>query len=178
MNAATEPRDATSLRGAQAQPIGHTFWRVVGTLVMVVFASIVTVSFISAANDNARIGRLKSHGVSVQVSVTGCVGNIGGSGSNAAGYTCRGSYRVDGVRYVEVIGSKSTLSDPGSIVRGVADPQRPNTVELASAVASSSASSSAFLVPGLLTLLWVALAVVWLRRRHSSRTRSPDNATP
>jgi hypothetical protein len=135
-----------------------------GVILCAVVAVIITVSFISAANDYSRINRLKSHGVPVVVTVTTCIGNLGGSGSNGAGYTCRGSYRVKGVRYQEVIASKSTLSATGSTVRGVADPSRPSTVELASAVASSSASPSIFIVPGLLTLLLAGLVTVLLRR--------------
>src|ERR1700689_1494602 len=118
MSAPSEPRDVSSLRGPEAQPIGRNFWLVAGTLLIAVLAVIVTVSFISAANDNSRIDRLKSHGVSVVVTVTNCVGNIGGSGSNAAGYTCRGEYDVRGAAYREVIGSKTTFSAAGSTVRG------------------------------------------------------------
>jgi hypothetical protein len=171
MSAPSEPRDVSSLRGPEAQPIGRNFWLVAGTLLIAVLAVIVTVSFISAANDNARIDRLKFHGVSVVVTVTNCVGNIGGSGSNGAGYTCRGAYDVKGVAYHEVIGAKTTLSTTGSTVRGVADPNRPSTVELASAVASSAASPSAYIVPSLLALLLLAVMAI-LYRRKSSNTRA------
>ncbi len=112
-----EPRESFSLRGAEAQHIAGRFWSIAGVLVLAAFAAIVVVSFVSALNDNARIVRLKDHGIPVVVTVTSCVGNIGGSGSNAAGYTCRGSYRVHGVRYEEVIASKSTLSAPGTKLR-------------------------------------------------------------
>ena len=146
-------------------------WKITVALIAVL-AVVVTVSFISAVNDNARIDRLKSHGVSVIVTVTNCVGNIGGSGSNAAGYTCRGEYHVHGVAYHEVIGSKATLSAPGRKVRGVADPARLSTVELASAVASSSASPSVYVVPSLLTLLFAVSVFLVLRRRRTSRART------
>lgn len=138
-----------------------------GTFVLALFAVIIVVTFISATNDNARIDRLKSHGVSVVVTVTSCVGNIGGSGSNAAGYTCHGSYRVDGVRYEEIIGSKTTQSPAGTEVRAVADPNRPSTVELASAVARSTSSSSVYVVPSILALVFVVLALALLRRQRS-----------
>ena len=160
-----DPRDVTFLRGAEAQPIGRKFWFIAGVVLCVVLAVVVTVSFISATNDNARIDRLKTHGVSVTVTVTNCVGNIGGSGSNAAGYTCQGEYRINGVRYHEVIGSKTSMSDPGSKVRGVVDPARPSTIELASAVASSSASPSVYLVPGLLTLLLAGFVLILIRNK-------------
>lgn len=171
MSAPSEPRDVSSLRGPEAQPIGRNFWLVAGMLLIVVLAVIVTVSFISATNDNARIDRLKFHGVTVVVTVTNCVGNIGGSGSNGAGYTCRGEYDVKGVAYHEVIGAKTTLSTAGSTVRGVADPNRPSTIELASAVDSSTASPSAYVVPSLLALVLLAVIVI-LYRRESAKARS------
>jgi hypothetical protein len=142
-------------------------------IMLSLFAVIIVVTFISAANDNARIDRLKSKGVSVTVTVSSCVGNIGGSGSNAAGYTCRGSYRIDGTRYEEVIGSKTTQSSAGATVRGVADPNRPSTVELASAVARSKSSGSVYVVPTVLALVFVALTLALLRRA-SGRRRVKD----
>jgi hypothetical protein len=161
-----------SLRGPDARSINGRFWFVTGALLLVIFALIIVVSFISATNDNARIDRLKNHGVSVAVTVTSCVGNIGGSGSNAAGYTCRGSYRVNGVRYLEIIGSKTTLSITGTKERAVVDPARPSTIELASAVQTSSSSSSVYLVPSLLALSFVVLTLALLGRRRFSLTRA------
>jgi uncharacterized protein (TIGR03382 family) len=142
-----------------------------GALALTLFAAIIVVTFLSANNDNARIERLKSHGVSVMVTVTSCVGNIGGSGSNAAGYTCHGSYRVDGVRYEEIIGSKTTQSSAGTQVRAVADPNRPSTVELATAVARSKSSSSVYVVPGALVVVFLVLTLALLRRRRSRRSQ-------
>ena len=177
--------ELSSLRGPEAQRIGGRFWFATGALVLAAFTVAVTVSFISAAHDNSRIQRLKTRGVPAVVTVTNCVGNIGGSGSNASGYTCHGSYRVKGVRYQEIIGSKSTLSPVGSTVQGIADPDRPTTIELASAVARSSTSSSVFVVSSVLALLLVALTLIFLRRLRLSRWRptqtlveSPHAAVP
>jgi hypothetical protein len=159
-----------ALRGPDARHISDRFWLVTGTLLLGVFAIIIVVSFISAFNDNARIDRLKNHGIPVTVTVTSCVGNIGGSGSNAAGYTCRGSYRVDGVRYVEVIGKKSTPSNAGTKVHGIADPSRRSTVEVASAVRASSSSASVYFVPSVLALFLVIATIASRRRKRSSKS--------
>ena len=164
--------ELTSLRGPQAQRIDSRFWRYAGAAVLAIFTVVVIVSFISASNDNSRIDRLKSHGISAVVTVTGCVGNIGGSGSNAAGYTCQGSYRINGVRYVETIGSLSTMTIQGTKVKGVADPERPSTIELASALATSSTSSSVYVAPMLLALLVIFLALVFFRYQRLERTKS------
>lgn len=165
------PPEFTPLRGASAQRIDVRFWRYAGTAAFAAFTVIVIVSFISASNDNSRIERLKNHGISVVVTVTDCVGNIGGSGSNAAGYTCHGSYRVDGVRYLETIGSMTTMSATGTKVRGVADPERPNSIELASTLATSSTSLSVYVVPSVLALLAIGLSLVLLRRQLHQRAK-------
>jgi len=159
-----DPHDVSALRGPTAQPIGRGFWLIAGALLIAVLTVIVTVSFVSAVNDNARINRLRSHGIPVVVTVANCVGNIGGSGSNGAGYTCRGAYRINGVTYHEVIGSKTTLSKVGTKVRCVADPARLSTIELSSAVAASSASPSNYVVPSLLALVLIALISILVRK--------------
>jgi len=56
-------------------------------------------------------------------------------------------------------------------VRGVADPNHPSTIELASAVAKSSSSASVYVVPSVLVLALVIIAIVILRRRRTSRVR-------
>ena len=171
MPVAPNPHDVSSLRGPEAQRIGGRFWFVVCVLVFIVIAVFIVVSFIAAVNDNARTNRLKTNGIPVVVTITNCTGHIGGSGSNAAGYTCYGKYRVHGVRYQEVVGSKTTTSPTGTTVRGVADPSHPSTIELASAVAASSSSDSAFVVPSILAVLFVALSLVAARVRGSRSRR-------
>lgn len=174
MDTTTSP----SLRGPDARSINGRFWFVTGALLPALFALIITVSFISATNDNARIDRLKDHGVAVAVTVTSCVGNIGGSGSNAAGYTCHGSYRLNGIHYREIIGSKTASSSAGTKVRAVADPSRPSTIEVVSAVHASSSSASVYLVPSLLALCFVVLTFLFLRRRRVSRSRATVACSP
>lgn len=167
-----------SLRGPDARSINGRIWFVAGALLLALFALIIIVSLISATNDNARIERLKDHGVAVAVTVTSCVGDIGGSGSNAAGYTCHGSYRLHGVHYREIIGSKTTQSRPGTVVRAVADPAHPSTIELASRVHASSASTSVYVVPGLLALFLFVLLPVFVRRWRASQSRVSRGPSP
>lgn len=164
----------TSLRGAAPAPVGRRFWMVAGTLALVILGVVVIVSFLSAANDNSRITRMKSRGIAVSATVIECTGNLGGSGSNAANYTCRGSYTVGSTTYHEVIGSMNDFAAPHTSVRAVADPSRPSTLVLASAVASSRASNSAYLAPALLLVAFVALILAFLGvARRSRRTADP-----
>jgi hypothetical protein len=161
----------TPLRGAAAVSVGRTFWLVAGALVLAVFAAALVLSFISVASNNARIDRMKSSGIPVNVSVTGCDGNLGGSGSNGAGYTCRGVYKVGDVTYHEDIGSMTTFAATGTVVRAVADPSHRGTVELSAALATSKASGGAYVRPGLLTLVFVVLTLLFTRVAQRSRSR-------
>jgi len=169
------------LRGATAVGVGRRPWIVVGVLALALSAVVLIVSLASAANDNARVTRLKSRGIAVSVTVASCTGNLGGSGSNAASYTCSGTYRVKATTYHETIGSMSAFTTPGTHVAGVADPSQPSTVVLASSLRSASASGSVFVIPGVLVVLWIALAGLFINRlrRHPGRAPSPSlRATP
>ena len=160
----------TSLRGASAGSIGRTFWLGAAALGLVVFAAVLVVSLVSAFNDNARVERLKAHGIPVIVIVTTCNGNLGGSGSNGAGYTCLGAYRVDGATFHEVIGSMTTFARSGTAVRAVADPSNHGTIALSSAVKTSKASSWTFVPPGALAVVLIILTLLFVRvvRRRPS----------
>ena len=100
---------------------------------------------------------MRAHGVPVTVIVTTCVGNMGGSGSNVAGYVCRGTYTLDGVKYNEVISSMTTFASPGSRVYAVADPSQHGYVALATAIRNASSSSAAFAVLIVVTALLLLL---------------------
>lgn len=155
-----------TLRGAHTAAPRTGPWRVVGLIVLLLVALSLVVSFFSAANDNARIARMKSHGIPVMVSVTNCVGQIGGSGSNNAGFVCQGTYRVRGTKYHESIGSMTTFATFGTLVHAVADPAKPSTIVLATALDRSTASDGAYLVPSVLSMMFVAVVVVVVRRRR------------
>ncbi len=159
-----------SLRGASAGNIGRTFWLGAAALGLVVFAAVLVVSLVSALNDNARVERMKTHGIPITVTVTTCDGNLGGSGSNGAGFTCRGAYRVDGTNFHEVIGSMATFAAPGTAVRAVADPSNHGTITLSSAVKSSKASPWALVPPGALAV--VLMILTWLFVRVARRRPS------
>lgn len=170
----TREARVSSLRGAEARTLGRRFWLIAGTLVLLVFAAALALSFVSVTNANARINRLKSHGIPVTVTVVNCVGNLSGSGSNVSGYQCRGTYRISGETFTEPIGFKTTYSPSGTAISGLVDPSRHNSVALASAVRKSTASSSGYIPPGVLTVALIALA---LALRRVARRRPPHEAT-
>ncbi len=157
-----------ALRGPTPADIGRNHWLLAAVLGLVVLAASIVVSFTSAVNANSTIVRMQTHGIPVTVTVGDCIGNIGGSGSNSAGFTCHGSYRVAGVAFHEIIGSMSTFAKAGTIERGIADPNRHNTVELASAVRDTSPSATAYIPSVVLAVLLGALTLLlgrFARRR-------------
>ena len=88
--------------------------------------------------------------------MTTCLGQLGGSGSNAAGYQCRGSFTIDGRHYNEVIPG-NTHRPLGTTVRGGDRPGRPGLISTTGRWPASSASWRVFLLP---IVLAAALAPV------------------
>ena len=139
--------------------------------------SSLVVLFVVGAHKNTQINLLRQHGVAVEVTVSGCLGLLGGSGSNAAGYTCRGTFTIDGHRYSEAIPG-NTLYPPGARIRAVAVPGDPPLLSTVRAVESGHASWRVFILP---TLLLVVLALLGgalvLRRRRVHRVSPHRPAT-
>jgi hypothetical protein len=108
--------------------------------------------------------------VVVDIRVTGCLGLLGGSGSNAAGYACRGSFTLDGHRENEAIPG-NILRAPGTRLRGVSVPGDPALVTTTGALAGEHASGRVFILPTILAII-LALFVggLVLRRRRPRRT--------
>lgn len=164
----SETNAGATLRGPAGVKIQRRTWHFVSLVGLVIFGAALVVGYLSAANDNARVHRMKSQGIPVTIRVVDCIGNIGGSGSNSAGYTCRGSYQVQRTNYTEIIGSLNSFSAPGTKLPGVADPSRPSTVILASTVRTSTTSDAPYIPLGILTVIFLALVMGLLKsiRRH------------
>ncbi|HEV8064166.1 MAG TPA: hypothetical protein VGP46_05010, partial [Acidimicrobiales bacterium] len=114
----------------------------------------------------------------VEITVTGCQGLLGGSGSNAAGYACRGSYSLDG-RHVDEPLPGSTLYSPGSLISGVAVPGDPSLVVPDRILVTEHASDEAFILPlGLSagSLLFAGIAIRRRRRGRSGLANRPERA--
>jgi len=173
---ATERSSGAALRGPAVAGTGRTLGLITAGVVLAVAAVIIVVGVIAATQDNARIDRMKARGVPVSITVADCIGNLGGSGSNGAGYTCRGDYAVAGTTYHEVIGGTSAFTDPGTALAGVADPAQPSTVIVAHAVATSETSSTAYVILGLLSLVWLALVGLWIRALRRPTVPAPARA--
>jgi hypothetical protein len=115
--AASRAADApiSTLRGASASVDARRAAQVVVGLIMATLAVLGIVFIVVGINKNDQINELKDHGVPVTYVVSKCLGLLGGSGSNAAGYACEGSYTVDGRRYFENLPGSSNYA-PGARV--------------------------------------------------------------
>ena len=155
----------TRLRGAGVDIDVRRASRVVVAVVLVALAALIVVLFTAGVDKNAQITTLRTRGVPVTVTVSGCLGLLGGSGSNAAGYACQGTFTFGGQRYHAAIPGNS-FERPGSTVRAVTDPDDPTLLSTAALVATEHASWTVFLLPGGLVILFVLIGGVALRRRR------------
>ncbi|MHB8219858.1 MAG: hypothetical protein ACYDHU_05970 [Acidimicrobiales bacterium] len=182
-NAAVTPVDPTrvdptrvdrvsALRGAGVAEVDmHRVVRALGIAGMVAVIVVSAVLFVAGARRNAQITNVRQHGVPVTVTVSGCLGLLGGSGSNKAGYACRGTYSLGGHRYNEAIPGE-TLYPPGTTITAVAVPSDPGLLATVRSAATEHPSASVFVLPAvLLTLLTVLGVVVFVRRRRAGTKR-------
>lgn len=146
-------------------------------LLVVVLVILVVVLYAAGTRKNAQVTKLRDHGVPVVVTVTGCRGELGGSGSNGAGYVCRGSYRLDGRRYVEPIPG-DTLYQPGVTIRAVAVPGDPQLVAPAGTVADEHSSATVYVLPTVLLVVLLALCGVLLWRAWRRRVKPAAGGAP
>lgn len=135
-------------------------------MALVALAVLTTVLFVAGFTRNAQQSSLAHHGVPVTVTVTSCLGEVAGSGSNIAGYACTGTYVVDGRRYTESIPG-NTLLRSGSTIRGITVLGDPGLLSTPGAVATQKATWTVFIVPTiLLIVLLAAVAIVMIRRKR------------
>ncbi len=165
--AADEP--LMTLRGAPVEVDARRVVRVVVALAFVTLAVVVVVLSVAGLQRNANITLLRQHGVPVQVTMSGCRGLMGGSGSNVVGYSCDGSFTFEGHRYVETIPGNA-LHATGSKLVALAVPGHAGLVSTRAAVNGEQASDGVFVLPTiLLVLLMVAGAGLVLQQKRSRR---------
>jgi len=166
-----EPSDRIGqLRGAGVQVDGRRVGQVVLGIVLATLAILAVVFTVIGVHTNQQDDRLHSDGVPVTFTVTACMGLLGGSGSNAAGYACHGSYTLDGHRYADERLPGDSFHRPGSTVAAIAVPGDPALVSPASIVATEHSSAGVFVVPAILGGIFVVLValLLLLRRRRTA----------
>ena len=142
-------------------------------ILLVTLAALVVVFTAIGVHKNRQINDLHDRGVAVTVTVTSCQGLLGGSGSNGAGYSCRGTYELGGHDYNELLPG-TAFHAPGATIPSVAVPGDPALMSPVSVVDSEHASASVYSLPAILLVILVAILAVmtFRRRRRGSSTRS------
>ncbi len=72
---------------------------------------------VAGVRNNDQIDSLRHHGVPVAVTVDGCLGLMGGTGAQVAGYSCTGTYILDGTQ-LPPVHSRAGLPCAGQHVPG------------------------------------------------------------
>jgi hypothetical protein len=146
---------------------------VVGVGLLSLFVSAVVLA-LAAAHHNAQLGQLRAHGLVLTAQVSDCRGLLGGSGSNAVGYTCRASYLLHGHVYRAAI-SGSSAQPPGPTVRVLVDPLSPHL--LSATLAVQRPSAGVYVLPVVLLLgFGLAAGILIVRWRHAGPAGTGTNA--
>jgi hypothetical protein len=159
----------TTLRGAAVNVDVRRAARVIVVILLSALAALVASLFVADANTNAEITSLQRHGVSVEITVTGCRALLGGSGSNAAGYRCQGSYELEGHEYQETV-PNDVLYAIGAKVEMIAAKNDPGLIATVHQVRSERASWNLFIVPSVLLVVLIASLIAIVLRRKRRRT--------
>jgi hypothetical protein len=164
----TRPADepVATLRGASASVDPRRAAQIAIGLILATLAVLGVVFVVVGTDKNDQINELKSQGVPVTYVVSKCLGLLGGSGSNAAGYACQGSYIIDGRRYFENLPGTSYHA-PGDRLAAVSVRSDPTLLSTPAIVASDRASWNVFILPIVLLGAFVLLLLVVLLRRRA-----------
>jgi hypothetical protein len=161
----------STLRGASVRVDGRRAAQVVVGLIMATLAVLGIVFIMVGVNKNEQINELKDHGVPVTYVVSKCLGLLGGSGSNATGYACQGTYTIDSHAFYENLPG-SSLYAPGDRVDAISVRSDPTLLSTPAILKSESASASVFILPAVLLGVCALLGLAaLLRHRHSSAAR-------
>ncbi len=149
-----------TLRGAGVNIDTRVAARVAAAVGLLAMAVVAIVLCAAGAQKNAQITSLQAHGVPVDAKVTGCVGLLGGSGSNPAGYDCRASYVYGGQRYTEDIPGNDQPFATGSTVKGIVASDDPALFSTPAALAGEHTSARVYVAPSILASVFVILSVL------------------
>ena len=112
------------------------------------------------------------------MTVTSCIGLLGGSGANPAGYSCHGTFTLGGHTYDDQIPG-NTLYGPGTRSPASPWPSDPALFTTPAILATQHPSGRRYVVPVVLTVVLVAgpggrRSSPWAGRRRRNAERACD----
>jgi hypothetical protein len=158
------------LRAGAVDINAHKVRQVATIVILVALAALSVIFFLGGAHRNSQIASLRQHGVPITARVTSCLGLLGGSGSNAAGYVCKGAFTLDGHHYDETLPG-SSFEQPGTPLHEVSLPSDPGLLETPAQVTADHTSNKVYILPTVLLVAFLALGsvvAVQLRRHRSA----------
>jgi len=158
------------LRGAGVSADVRRVARIVASLLLAGLAVLVFVFYAAGARKNAQITELRQHGIPAEMTVSSCMGLLGGSGSNPVGYSCHGTITVGGRTYDDPIPGNS-LYAPGAKLAGVTVAGDPALFTTPALLHSEHASWRVYVLPAVLTgvLVLAVAGLLVLRGRRRDR---------
>jgi hypothetical protein len=168
----------STLRGAGVNYDARQVGRIAVGLCLVTLAALVIVFTVAGVHQNSQINELQHDGVPVTVTVTNCLGLMGGSGSNAAGYSCTGTYTIHGTRYTQRLPG-TAFHTIGSKVAATVVPNDPALISPDKILKSEHTTFSVFILPlVLLVILGLLVALVVRVRRRKGQAATPPGTVP
>ncbi len=168
---ADAPSEAmTTLRGSSVGKVDtHRVGQVILVLTLVTLLVLAIVFLVAGIHRNNQVSTLRNQGVPAVMTVTRCAVLLGGSGSTAAGASCRGTFTLNGHQYSEAIPG-SAQYDTGHQLHIIVVPNDPALLAPAHVAANEHSSWTTFILPVILFVAFLLL-LGWfvLQRRHRSQ---------
>jgi hypothetical protein len=169
----SEPH-AAYIRGAAVVPLdGRRLRRRLIAVGLTALAVVTLILTMDATRSALTIHRLNTRGQAVTVTVTGCLGLASGTGITPVGYTCRGTFALQGRTHQAVIRGTSSQYQIGQTLTGITDPRSPETLFTPQSLATAPAAWQHFILPAaLFGLLLLCSAFAFAHQPSSSSGRS------
>jgi hypothetical protein len=160
------------LRGSSVSFNPRRVGQIAVGVVVITLVVLIVVLTLAGIHSNDQFDRLHADGRPVTVTVTACQGLLGGSGSNAAGDSCRGTYVLAGHKYSELLPG-TAFYGTGTKVLALAVPGDPALVSPRAVIDTQRSSAGVFVGPVVLGICLLAIGgiVVW-RWRSGLRARA------
>lgn len=182
MSDSTVPASRDYIRGGGGSDTDpRRVLRILVWVLVAVLAGVTVALAVTTAGNGSQADRLRSRGVAVQATVTGCLGIGDGVGMGVEYWQCKGSYSLGGPdSYDAVIGGSRRLLGTGTLVAARVVPGDPASLTLASALPAPASISSYVpaIVTGGLTLMAGLLAIGTGLRDRRKREHPASGESP